>query len=97
MLPATQLLASIPQQTRRHVYRRSQEGRWHTTKMARSRQAGPSAADFTHSGYQDIVKTNFSDDTPTLLISTAATTTLTMSHTAVARQDQDMAGMRSAF
>jgi len=27
---------------------------------------GLSAADFTHSGYQDIVKTNFSDDTPTL-------------------------------
>jgi hypothetical protein len=33
-----------------------------------SEQAGMglSAADFTHSGYQDIVKTNFSDDTPTL-------------------------------
>jgi len=27
---------------------------------------GLSADDFTHSGYQDIVKTNFSDDTPTL-------------------------------
>jgi hypothetical protein len=33
-----------------------------------SEQAGMglSADDFTHSGYQDIVKTNFSDDTPTL-------------------------------
>ena len=33
-----------------------------------SEQAGMglSAGDFTHSGYQDIVKTNFSDDTPTL-------------------------------
>ena len=27
---------------------------------------GLSADDFTHSGYQDIIKTNFSDDTPTL-------------------------------
>jgi len=27
---------------------------------------GLSADDFTHSGYQDVVKTNFSDDTPTL-------------------------------
>jgi hypothetical protein len=35
-----------------------------------SEQAGMglSADDFTHSGYQDIVKTNFSDDTPTLYI-----------------------------
>lgn len=35
-----------------------------------SEQAGMglSAADFTHSGYQDIVKTNFSDDTPTLYL-----------------------------
>ena len=33
-----------------------------------SEQAGMglAAGDFTHSGYQDIVKTNFSDDTPTL-------------------------------
>jgi enediyne biosynthesis protein E4 len=33
-----------------------------------SEQAGMglSASDFTHEGYQDIVKTNFSDDTPTL-------------------------------
>jgi len=29
---------------------------------------GLSADDFTHSGYQDIVKTNFSDDTPTLYL-----------------------------
>jgi hypothetical protein len=29
---------------------------------------GVSAADFAHSGYQDIVKTNFSDDTPTLYL-----------------------------
>jgi hypothetical protein len=29
---------------------------------------GLSAADFTHSGYQGIVKTNFSDDTPTLYL-----------------------------
>jgi hypothetical protein len=27
---------------------------------------GLSADDFTHSGYQDVIKTNFSDDTPTL-------------------------------
>ncbi len=35
-----------------------------------SEQAGMglSADDFTHSGYQDIVKTNFSDDTPTLYL-----------------------------
>jgi hypothetical protein len=35
-----------------------------------SEQAGMglSAADFTHSGYQGIVKTNFSDDTPTLYL-----------------------------
>jgi enediyne biosynthesis protein E4 len=35
-----------------------------------SEQAGMglSAADFTRSGYQDIVKTNFSDDTPTLYL-----------------------------
>lgn len=35
-----------------------------------SEQAGMglSAGDFTHSGYQDIVKTNFSDDTPTLYL-----------------------------
>ena len=29
---------------------------------------GVSADDFTHSGMQDIVKTNFSDDTPTLYL-----------------------------
>ncbi|MGC2273227.1 MAG: CRTAC1 family protein [Candidatus Sulfotelmatobacter sp.] len=29
---------------------------------------GLSADDFTHSGYQDLVKTNFSDDTPTLYL-----------------------------
>jgi enediyne biosynthesis protein E4 len=35
-----------------------------------SEQAGMglSADDYTHSGYQDIVKTNFSDDTPTLYL-----------------------------
>jgi hypothetical protein len=35
-----------------------------------SEQAGMglSAGDFTHSGYQDIIKTNFSDDTPTLYL-----------------------------
>ena len=35
-----------------------------------SEQAGMglSAGDFTHTGYQDIVKTNFSDDTPTLYL-----------------------------
>src|SRR5882724_8154947 len=35
-----------------------------------SEQAGMglSSDDFTHSGYQDIVKTNFSDDTPTLYL-----------------------------
>jgi enediyne biosynthesis protein E4 len=35
-----------------------------------SEQAGMglSADDFTHSGYQDLVKTNFSDDTPTLYL-----------------------------
>ena len=35
-----------------------------------SEQAGMglSADDFTHNGYQDIVKTNFSDDTPTLYL-----------------------------
>src|SRR5579871_1306842 len=33
---------------------------------------GLSADDFTHSGYEDIVKTNFSDDTPTLYLNHGA-------------------------
>jgi hypothetical protein len=40
-----------------------------------SEQAGMglSADDFTHSGYEDLVKTNFSDDTPTLYLIVATT------------------------
>jgi len=39
---------------------------------------GASAGDYAHDGYQDIVKTNFSDDTPTVFL-TAATMHLTTS------------------
>jgi hypothetical protein len=40
---------------------------------------GASAGDYMHEGQQDIAKTNFSDDTPTVS-PTVATINLTMSH-----------------
>jgi len=53
--------------------------------------------DFTHSGYQDIVKTNFSDDTPTLYLNRGDNNFDDVTYSAGMGKNQELAGMGSSI